>query len=252
MSANGRAATLIIGHRGAMKIAPENTLASFRLAVQQGCDGIELDVQLTKDEKLVVCHDASIDRTTDGRGPIIQMTAQEVRRYDAGSWFSPAYSGERIPLLEEVFECVPRDMMLNVEIKNGYGPALENALLALLRRKSAFEQVVVSSFDHGLLQRLKWKEAKVRIGLLFPADYFGNISMRAKSLGVDVYSLHPHYFLLNRTDVRIAAAAGYRIYPYTVDNGAEMRRLLRYGVSGIITNRPRLLRTARSRFKRKT
>jgi len=98
---------LVITHRGAAGEAPENTLASFQLALEQKCDMMELDIEITMDEQFIICHDDSVNRTTDGAGLIREMTVQQLKGLDAGSWFDPAFTGERLPLLEEVFELVP-------------------------------------------------------------------------------------------------------------------------------------------------
>ena len=93
---------LIIAHRGASGYAPENTLASMELAIKLGCDAIELDIHLTKDQQIVVCHDFTVDRTTNGRGEIENLTLEDIKKLDAGSWFSDEFKGEKIPTLEEV------------------------------------------------------------------------------------------------------------------------------------------------------
>src|SRR5690625_6609337 len=109
---------LIIAHRGASGNAPENTLAAFQLAVEEGADGIELDVHLSKDGELVVIHDDTLDRTTNGTGRVQDKDLDELKTYDAGSWFDSKFASERIPLLQEVIDILPDDVFLNVEIKN--------------------------------------------------------------------------------------------------------------------------------------
>jgi glycerophosphoryl diester phosphodiesterase len=227
---------LIIVHRGAPREAPENTLSSFRLALKQGCGGIELDVHLSLDGKIIVCHDSSIDRTTNGSGIIRQMFAEEIRRFDAGSWFSGKYSGERMPLLDEVFNLVPDDILINIELKHSYGGDMEPALLNFLWQHNRFQNVIISSYDHSCLYRLKGIEPKVKVGLLIVnlMDYMQNIEI----INFQLYSIHPYYLLLTREEVQAVSLAGIKVFPFTVDTINELRKIKGYGISGIITNYP--------------
>jgi glycerophosphoryl diester phosphodiesterase len=228
---------MVIGHRGAAGEAPENTLASFQLALAQGADGIELDIHLTKDGEIVVCHDPTIDRTTNGNGYIVEMEADEIKRFDAGGWFSQAYAGESIPTLTEVFELVPDSIMINIEIKYAYQGQLETLLLDFLRKRNRLEHVVISSFDHKCMQRIKKAETAAKVGLLYAANLIDHAGY-ASQFGVDVYSIHPHYQLIEKDDVRNAKAAGLETYPYTINLEEDFRKMVEYGVSGIITDFP--------------
>jgi glycerophosphoryl diester phosphodiesterase len=231
---------LIIGHRGAPRQAPENTLASFGLALKQGCGGIELDVHLSLDGKVLVCHDSSIDRTTNGTGTIRHMLAEEVRQFDAGSWFSKKYAGEKVPLLEEVFRLVPGHILINIEVKQSYGGEMERALIHDLWQHNRFHNVVISSYDHACLRLLKRLEPKVKAGLLSAnfLDYMQDIEM----LNIDLYSLHPFHLLVTSEDVNTVSSAGIKVFPYTVDSVIELKKLAGYGVAGVITNDPASLR----------
>jgi glycerophosphoryl diester phosphodiesterase len=228
---------LVIAHRGARGEAPENTLAAFRLGLEQGCTAIELDIHMSKDGELIVCHDATLNRTTDSSGTIHEMTVAELKRADAGRWFHEKYAGERLPLLEEVFDLTPSEVMINVEIKGSYGRKLEPALLQLMERKNRVENVVVSSFDHKSLMFLKLLEPEVRIGLLYDAN-ISRHSALADTLGVPVYSLHPQYKRIDKEDVRDALARGLQVYPWTINDEAHLREAVACGVSGIITDYP--------------
>jgi glycerophosphoryl diester phosphodiesterase len=227
----------VIGHRGAAGEAPENTLASFQLALTQGADGIELDIHLTKDGEMVVCHDPTIDRTTNGSGYIVEMEADEIKRFDAGGWFSQAYVGESIPTLMEVFDLVPDSIMINIEIKYAYQGQLETQLLDFLRKRNRLEHVVISSFDHKCIQRIKKAEPAVRVGLLYAGNLFDHAGY-ANQLGMDVYSIHPQYQLIDKADVLNAKAAGLETYPFTINLEEDFRKMMEYGVSGIITDFP--------------
>jgi glycerophosphoryl diester phosphodiesterase len=228
---------MVIGHRGAAGEAPENTLASFQLALTQGADGIELDIHLSKDGEIIVCHDPTIDRTTNGSGYIVEMDAEEIKRYDAGGWFSKQYGGESIPTLAEVFDLVPEHIMINIEIKYAYQGHLETKLLEFLAARHRIENIVISSFDHKCLQRIKKAAPELKVGLLYAANLADHAGY-ANQLGADVYSIHPHYQLIEKADVLNAKSAGFQIYPYTVNLENDYRNMLDFGVSGIITDFP--------------
>ncbi|MDR6555380.1 glycerophosphodiester phosphodiesterase [Paenibacillus qinlingensis] len=229
---------IIIGHRGAAGEAPENTLASFALALEQGAQAIELDVHLTRDGKIVVCHDGTLNRTTNGSGLIAHQSWEDIRKLDAGAWFSEKFLGERIPLLSEVFDLVPRGTLINVEVKDAYEGRMESALLAFLReRDDRYEDVVVSSFDHKVIQRLKRAEPALKVGLLYAANLIDHAGY-AKLLDVDVYSLHPHYHSFAEADIAMATTAGLAVYPYTVNELSDYQMMITAGVTGIITDFP--------------
>lgn len=230
---------LIIAHRGAAGEAPENTLASFSLALDQGCDAIELDVHLSADGQLIVCHDDDIDRTTTGKGRISEMSVFELKKYDAGLWFHEKFKNEKLPLLEEVFDLVPKETMINVEIKNipSYYHGIEQMLLDLMIEKNRVEQVVVSSFDHKCLVRLKQLEKEVKIGLLYYTNLFDH-QRYANLLRVPVYSLHPQFEAIHHEDISNATKQGLEVYPWTVNKEEAMKKLIDSGVTGIITDYP--------------
>jgi glycerophosphoryl diester phosphodiesterase len=232
---------LIIAHRGAAGEAPENTLAAFRLGMEQGCDAIELDIHLSKDGEIIVCHDETIDRTTDRTGAIRELTVTELKEADAGRWFNEKYAGERIPLLEEVFELVPPNIMINVEIKGFSGERLlETALARLLRRTGRLSSVVVSSFDFNSLAVLKQIEPDARIGLLYEdkATLADPANPLAKPVAVPVYSLHQYFDKLDGGEILEALREGMQVYPWTVNEENQIRLMIEYGVSGVITDFP--------------
>ncbi|MDR6548981.1 glycerophosphodiester phosphodiesterase family protein [Paenibacillus qinlingensis] len=232
---------IVIGHRGAAGEAPENTIASFALAFEQGAEGIELDVQITNDGEVVVCHDLTLDRTTNGSGLICEKSWEELKTLDAGFWFSEAFTGERIPHLRQVYELVPRGHLINVEIKHAYEGKMEKALLALLDELDRWEDTVISSFDHKLMLRIKQDQPKAKVGLLYAGNLLDHAAY-AGQFGVEVNSLHPYQHSINEADIAAAAAAGLAVYPYTVNEVADYKRLISAGVTGIITDYPARLR----------
>jgi glycerophosphoryl diester phosphodiesterase len=228
---------MIIAHRGARGMAPENTLAAFRLGLSQGCEGIELDVHLTADEEIVVCHDLTLDRTTNGKGLIVEKSLSEIKTYDAGSWFGDDFKGETIPTLDEVFDLVPDTIMINVEVKYSYECRMENKLVEFLRRRNRLNHVIVSSFDHKCVRRIKQMEPEVKIGLLYQSNLLDPTAY-AHSFDVEVYSLHPYFQMLDIEDVRKATENGIYVYPYTANEEKDLLQLSDFGVSGIITDFP--------------
>jgi glycerophosphoryl diester phosphodiesterase len=227
---------MIIGHRGSAGGAPENTMASFWLAIEQGAHAVELDTTLSKDGELVVIHDDSIERTTDGRGFVHELTVQELQQFDAGRWFHERYEGVRIPTLEEVLVQLPPQFIINIEIKGSDGE-LETRLAQLLNRCNRVETVFISSFRHKSLRYLKQLIPEIRVGLGYTADVVDHLAF-ARAFQPPVYSLHPHYKLISLREITAAVEQGIEVYPYTVNDPEAMRTLIDAGVSGIITDYP--------------
>ncbi|HEY8418452.1 MAG TPA: glycerophosphodiester phosphodiesterase [Limnochordales bacterium] len=235
----------VIGHRGAAAVAPENTMASFALALQAGADGLELDFQLTKDGQLVVIHDQTLKRTTGADGMVKDRTLAELKQLDAGSWFAPRFAGERIPTLEEVLDLARGRAFVNAEIKNlpyRY-PGIEERLLVAVRRTGfPLDQLIVSSFDHESLLRVQALEPRVAIAALF-----GHYPVALGDLPGTV--LHPHWGVADGAFMAKARAAGRTVNVWTANDPDAWEHLVRVGVDGIITDDPARLRawlTARS------
>src|SRR6056297_1649122 len=147
----------ILGHRGASGMAPENTESAFKKALQSGADGVELDVHLTKDKELVVIHDERVDRTTDGTGYVKDLTLKEIKKLDAGSYFSPQFAGERILTLEEALELARSFKLINIEIKNMIikYKDIERELLGTIKKMNLESKVICSSFNHYSVALIK-------------------------------------------------------------------------------------------------
>ena len=229
--------SLIYGHRGASAYAPENTLEAFRLAMDMGADGFELDVHLSKDGELVVIHDETVDRTTDGTGLVRELTLAQLKALDASNG-KEAYQGARIPTLEEVFELI-RDTrhLVNVEIKTDecFYPGLEEKCLELAARMGVEDRVIYSSFNHFTLLKLRQLKPDLKLGMLF-GDIMVNPWEYARQLNVDY--LHPMKLNIYTPGfARDAAQAGYGVNVWTVNDEATMHLCLAEG-AGIITNYP--------------
>ena len=152
----------ILAHRGASGTAPENTIAAFKKALIDGCDGFEFDVQQTKDGKIVVFHDWTLERTSNGQGHLRDYTLEELKKLDVGSWFSDEFKGEQIPTLEETLDIIPDDKLINIELKEEHSVerGTENKVLEIIKRYPN-KNIIVSSFSHNLLKNLKELDIKL-------------------------------------------------------------------------------------------
>jgi glycerophosphoryl diester phosphodiesterase len=238
--------TLNIAHRGASAVAPPNTLAAFRRAADLGADGVELDVHLCADGVPVVIHDFTVDATTDGSGRVGDMPLAALRELDAGSRFDPAFAGERIPTLEEVFAEVGGRLLINVELKSMPGsdyPGLEAAVAALIRRHGLAERVLVSSFNPFALRRFRREMPAVPLGFLYETAPLSRAArLVAALIRLQPQAVHPWWGVITPQTVRQAHARGRRVVAWTVDDPAAMARLVKWGVDAIITNYPDRMR----------
>ena len=159
---------LIIAHRGASHVAPENTISAFRAAYTEGADGIETDVQLTLDGKMVMHHNYSIDANSNGHGLVSQMTEEEVRQYDFGSWMGPQFAGEKIPTLAECLEASRDFQVINIELKAPMSREINyvEQVAQEIRKSGLQEKIIVSAFDHSLLRQMKQLAPEIKVGAL--------------------------------------------------------------------------------------
>jgi glycerophosphoryl diester phosphodiesterase len=242
-----------LAHRGASALAPENTLEAFQLAVEAGAGGLELDVHMTRDGHIVVIHDATVDRTTNGFGAVSEMTFDELRRFDAGHNFSPdggptrPYRGRgvRVPTLGEVLEEFP-GVAVNIDIKAGT-PGIEETVLSVLREADAFGRVLVVSIPHARVKRFRKVSgghvstgaSKREIGVFFISSRLGlERLVRPAYDTVQVPLRHRGIPVVTPRFVRAAHARGVRVDAWTINQADEMRRLLDLGVDVIMTDRP--------------
>ncbi|SFS49477.1 glycerophosphodiester phosphodiesterase [Marininema halotolerans] len=226
----------IYAHRGYSAIAPENTMIAFQKAVDAGAHGLELDVHLTKDHEMVVIHDETLQRTTNGRGRVRNLSLEEVRRVDAGSWFGDDFQGERVPLLSEVVALAARDgLSLNIELKNNKiaYEGLERQVIAMLEDYDMINQTVISCFDHYSLRRVKEVCPKVDTAILYMANLFEPWEY-ARHVGVT--SIHPYRPTVTREMLTKSHALNLPVRPFTINQEKEMRRLIDMGVDALITD----------------
>jgi glycerophosphoryl diester phosphodiesterase len=235
-----RSRPLGIAHRGASKETPENTLAAFRRALEAGAAAVECDVQRTRDGRLVVIHDQTVDRTTNGRGPVVSLTFEECRRLDAGAWFSPAFAGERVPSLDEVLDLVRERALLLLEIKHGpiFYEGIETQIAGALRRHRMDAAVLVMSFDHPSVRNMRRAAPDVATAIIYRARLVDPLAA-ARAAHAD--ALCPEWRLVTPDVAAGAHAEKIGVLPWTIDNEEAMRRCLAAGVDGVTSNDVKLL-----------
>jgi glycerophosphoryl diester phosphodiesterase len=234
----GRA--LGVAHRGASREAPENTLAAFRCALLAKAPAVEFDVQRTRDGRLVVIHDQTVDRTTDGRGSVSSLTFDELRRLDAGRWFGPAFAGERVPSLDEVLDLVRGRASALLEIKNGpvFYEGIESQIADALQRHGMIDAALVMSFDHLAVRTMREIAPEVATAINYNAKL---VDMVGAARAADADAVCPAWDLLAAGVVEDAHAAGLGVFPWTIDEEEAMRRCLGWRVDGVTSNDVRLL-----------
>ncbi len=232
----------IIAHRGANKYAPQNTIPAFKKARELGCDGFENDTHYTKDRKIVVCHNYDVDATSNGTGKIKDMTFDELRALDFGSYFSEEFAGTQIPTLDEFFECCHGLKVINVEIKTPLDGdrTIVDGTIACAKEHGLFDQLLISSFDPECVKRAKEVDPECKTAILYdfvsptvaeiskgPADY---------ALALGCCAIHPVYLMVSEELVEDCHSKGIMVNPWTVDDDEAIKELARIGCDGLITN----------------
>lgn len=228
--------TLVFGHRGARAYAPMNTLPAFELALEQGADGIELDVHRTKDGYPVIVHDFKVDATSDGSGQVKDMTLEQLKELDAGSWFDAKFAGVKIPTLDEVFEAVGQKTYINVEIKSidVKTDGVEQVVADCIRRHSMEKRILVSSFNPLALRRFREILPDVPIAFLYETGYMRRFQSLLGNLPHE--ARHPHHEMINAE--YIAKQKDYFINTWTVNDPQRAKELADLGIHGIVTDNP--------------
>lgn len=230
----------VIAHRGASADAPENTIAAFELALEQGADGIELDVHLSADEHPVVIHDFTLERTTDGAGPVSEHTVRELKRLDAGGWRDRRFRGQRVQTLQEVLERFRDRARFWVELKGGSAlyPGIEDRVVSLLEIYDVVDRALVQSFDHEAIARIRATSPAIRVGALVAQAPLDAALLRPGAAS----AICPGAHLITESVLAEIREADLECYVWTVNEPAQMDRLVEWGVNGIITDRPGVLR----------
>lgn len=229
---------LIWAHRGASGHAPENTLSAFDLAAKMGADGVELDIQLTKDSEIVVCHDEKIDRTSNGAGLVRDYTLKELKNFSFcnGNLF---YEDATIPTMEEVFNLLdPTGLTINIELKTGvfFYPGIEEKIVDLTHKKQWQDRVIYSSFNHYSIKRIKEIDSEAKVGFLY-AD--GTLNMPRYGHREGVNALHPALYNLQYPHyMEDCRNLGLDVNVWTVNSTEDIKRCIDLGVHAIITNYP--------------
>jgi glycerophosphoryl diester phosphodiesterase len=232
---------LAIAHRGGARYAPENTLAAFRLALADGVPAVECDVQQTGDGRVVVIHDQTVDRTTNGRGRVASFAFDALRRLDAGGWFGAGFAGTPIPTLDEVLDLVRGRALLQIEIKNAptFYEGIERRVVDAVRRRGMEEDVLLMSFDHVSVRTMRELAPRSPCGIIYAARLVDGVAA-ARAAGADALCLH---WAFATADVIAAAhSAGLRVLVWTVDDEADAHACLAAGVDGLTSNDTRMLR----------
>lgn len=239
---------LILCHRGAKNYAPENTLPAFKTALELGADGFELDTQLTSDGHVVVFHDPKLDRLTNGHGVLSKFSLAEIRKLDVGSSFSEKFRGEKIPTLEEIFETVGKRAIINIELKNFSTPFdnLVEKVCELVRRHEMQKNVIFSSFLPWNLKKAARLLPEVPRGLITIKGKWG-VWGRSFGFAFGNYdALHPNLADVTAQQVQRVHKLKRRINVWVANTEEDIRRLLGWGVDGLITDDPLLaIRIAR-------
>lgn len=221
---------LKIAHRGARGYAAENTLASFQKAIDMNVDGIELDVHLSSEGELMVIHDETVDRTTNGKGEVIKFTKTELQNF--------TIEGEnKIPTLIEVFDLVNRSCFINIELKTFETATKVVELIEkyILEKNWEYTDFIVSSFDWNALQDVSFRNPKIPIGVLTEINLD---EAHAFAKVIQAKSIHPDFQLLNLKNTQKLQENGFEVFPWTVNETADINKIKSFNVNGIITDFP--------------
>jgi glycerophosphoryl diester phosphodiesterase len=251
---------IMVAHRGASAYAPEHTLKAYELGIQQGATYTEVDLQMTKDGKLIAMHDETVNRTTNGKGFVKQLTLKQIKKLDAGSSFNKMnpdyakkeYEGLQVPTLEEIFETLGNNRRYYIETKADLEyKGMEEKLVTLMGRYHIKpDQVYIQSFSKESLQKLKHLNPSLRLIQLLPSHQSGFITQKQlKAISEYAIGVGPNARLLTRQYVETVRSAGLDIHPYTVNDPKQMKKLIRWGVTGMFTDYPDRLSRVVSEWK---
>ena len=234
---------LILAHRGANKVAPQNTIPAFIKALEFNADGIETDVHLCKDGEIVICHNYTVDETSNGIGLIDELTLAQLKAMDFGSYFNKDFSGVSLPTLSELLDVVRKMKLINIEIKP---PKKDNDLVKKvveeINKYGIVENSIVSCFDPECVRLVKEIDKNVKTALLYENDELGNeimtfgVAKYCKQLNVD--AAHPHRKLIKENEIIELHNLGIAVNPLTVNLEEEIIRLTKWGCDALISDVP--------------
>lgn len=234
--------TKVWAHRGSSAYAPENTLIAFELAIRQGADGIELDVQLTQDNELVVIHDEKVDNVSNHTGYVKDYSLKELKSFNFNKKFLQ-FGKVTIPTLEEVYKLIkPTNLTINVELKNSIiqYKGIEKKLIELEEMMGMEDRIIYSSFNHYSLMKLKKISSKAKVGILF-ADEFIDVPEYGVKIGAN--ALHPALYILQIPDfIKDSKEKNLPLHVWTVNEEEHMKLMVENRIEAIITDKPDLAR----------
>lgn len=240
----------VIAHRGSNKVAPQNTLPAFRQAIAEKTNGFETDVHLSKDGVPVICHNYTIDATSDGVGAVSSFTLAELKKFDFGGYYSAKFKNTPLPTLDEFIALVaPTNTdIINIELKyeKGRTGELVRKTLECVKKYGVLDRTLISSFSPNILKTVKEIDARCKTAFLYPTNHIMtcrpvyNPFFIAKRVGADI--IHPASFVVTKPLVKIAHKFGMKVNVWTVNDEATVKFLLSCGVDGIITDCPEKVR----------
>lgn len=235
---------LVFAHRGAKAVAPENTIPAFLKAIELGADGVELDIQFSADGALVVIHNPTLEQTTDGHGRVTSFTLEELKQLDAGAKFDPRFAGTRLCTLEEALDAIGDRLLVNIEMKSfAMGTdGMAEQVAEIIRKRALYDQVIVSSFNPFALRRLKRTDPRIETGLLYAPDLPIYLSRAWLRPWAKPDAMHPEHVMVDAAYMRWARRNKYPVNVWTVNEVADMQRMIELGVNAIITDYPDRLR----------
>ncbi|MHB9033283.1 MAG: glycerophosphodiester phosphodiesterase [Anaerolineae bacterium] len=234
---------LIYGHRGVRFSAPENTMAAFRAAREAGADGVECDVSRCKTGEIMIMHDDTLNRTTNGKGALREHTFSELRQLDAGSWLSPSFSGEKLPALKELLDFAGSTLRINIEIKgmDKDDDGIERDIARMLRERHLQESIIISSFNPRALERMHAADQGLACALLYAREWPVHPDLDTALMQLHLRALHPEFRMVDGEYIKWAHSRKYLVNVWTVDEPEDMLKMIELGVDGIITDNPALL-----------
>lgn len=235
---------LIVAHRGASGTAPENTLAAFQQALDIGVGALEMDVHLSRDGEVVVIHDATVDRTTNGTGNVSDLTLSQLKKLDAGSRFAPQFAGEGIPTLQEVLDLAQGSVIIEIELKTTtpWPTPLERKVAELVVRNGLEDKVIIQSFNPLALFYMRRINSNIATALLYHERLPLPLRQRWLVPLARPQVMHPSASMATEEHVRKMQRRGHPVVVWTVDDPAEMETMIERNVDGIMTNRPDVLK----------